>query len=440
MIKGAVVYENQFTSPLRPLALAILTVLAAVASPAFAGEDDSPLSLTLSQDFTRDNNFTKDDANKVGDTISTTAAQASLNKPYGRQNYQAGLKLSKQKHAHFKELNFDGKDANGSFSTEVARNWLLSAKGAYSETLNPVQNNGLTADRTDKNVKKYRDGGFSAQYGNGGTWAIAGSVDANKQRYSSVAQQGQNSNQRTTGMRVIYFATDALQYSLGARRVVTKYELNPTYAQIVDRNIDLSTQLQITGLTNLRATLTRRASSYTPTDPALVLPGSSGWTGDFNWQYTPHGVISYNFGFSRTTGTDRTQTTQNVAREVGGGFVLDTLTSKINNNTVTSTLGFGGRAQLTGKMSATSGYNVSQFKIDRVYAKDFARAQNLSNENSSSVSSYNRVLTFGLDYAALRSLRLGCSYQRYSQGADGLYHLKYSGNSIDCSANFTLNP
>jgi hypothetical protein len=437
------VYENQFTSPLRPLALAILTALAAVACPVFAGEDDSPLSLTLSQDFTRDNNFTKDDANKVGDTISTTAAQASLNKPYGRQNYQAGLKLSKQKHAHFKELNFDGKDATGAFSTEVARNWLLSANGAYSETLNPVQNNGLTADRIDKNVKKYRDGGFSAQYGNGGTWAIAGSLDANKQRYSSVAQQGGDSDQRTTGMKAIYFATDALQYSLGGRRVVTKYESNPTYAQIVDRNIDLSTQLQITGLTNLRATLTRRASSYTPTDPVVVLPSNSGWTGDFNWQYTPHGIFSYNIGFSRTTGTDRTQKTfdQDVDVNVSRyGHGTDTVTSKVNNNTVTSTLSLSARAQLTGKMSLSSGYNISQFKVDRVYAVDYTHALDLSSENSTSVKSYNRVLTFGLDYAALRSLRLGCSYQRYSQGADGLYHLKYSGNSIDCSANFTLNP
>ena len=436
-------YENQFTSPLRPLALAILTgLVAVVVSPAFAGEDDTPLSLTLSQGFTRDSNFTKDDTNKVGDTISTTAAQVSLNKAYGRQNYQAGLKLSKQQHAHFKDLNFDGKDANAALSTEVARNWLLSANGVYADTLNPVQNNGLTGG-VEKNVKKYRDGGFSAQYGNGGTWAVAGSIDANKQSYSSIAQQGQNANQRTTGLKAIYFVSDALQYSLGARRVVTKYELNTTYDQVIDRNIDLSTQLQITGLTNLRATLTRRATSYVPTDPSVVLPNNGGWTGDFNWQYTPHGIASYNLGFSRTTGSDRQQSTnpQEIAQNVSiHGYGSDTVTSKINNNTVTSTISLNGRAQLTGKLSATSSYAVSQFKIDRAYTVDFKHSLDLNKEGASSVDSYNHALTFGVDYTALRSLRLGCSYQRYSQGYDGIYHIKYSGNSVDCNVNFTLNP
>jgi len=437
------VYENQFTSSLRPVALAILAGLASVLSVnlAFAGEDDFPLSLTLTQDVNRDSNFTKDDSNKIGDTTSTTSAQVLLNKAYGRQTYQGGLTLSKQQHAHFSDLNYDGKDANGSFTTEMAKNWLLSANGEYSDTLNAIQNNVLSADRLNKNVKKYRDGGFSVQYGNGGTWAVAGTVDSNKQSYSDPAQQYQDATQRTTGLRAIYFVTDTLQYSLGTRRVVTKYDLNPTYEQVVDRNIDLSTQLQITGLTNLSATLTRRATSYVPANASVTLPDNAGWTGIFNWQYTPHGILAYNVGFSRTTGTDRSQSTGLQVLQTGASqYAVDTVTSKVNNNTVTSTLNFGAQAQLTGKLSFSSTYAVSQFKIDQAYTSDYQNLTTLNASTANTVDSYNHVLTFGLNYAALRSVRLGCSYQRYSQGADGVYHIKYSGDSVDCSVNFTLNP
>lgn len=402
---------------LRPVAAAVLSLGVLASGHAVAGEDDTPLSLTLAQYLSRDNNLFKDDQNKAAETVSTSVAQVGLNKSYGRQTYRAAAKLSAQRYKNFDQFNNDGKDLSGSFTTELMRDWLVTANGLYNESLNAIQN---SIDRFDPNIRKYRDGGFSVQYGNGGTWAVAGSYDSNKQSYSQDSQKYQNANQTSKGLRAIYFASDVLNYSLGFRRVVTNYPLNVSYSQVVDKNIDLSTSWQVSGLSNVNATITRRSTSYVPDE----LAGNRGWTGSLNWGYTPHGIVSYNFGLSRTTGTDRVKT----------ALITNLVDQTVNSNTVTTALNAAARAQLTGKVAANVSYSIANFAVDRnTRTSGLVVAQ-----GSEATSSYNHTASIGLEYAALRSLNLGCSYQRYSQGAD-VYRRQYHGNSVDCNANFTID-
>lgn len=425
-------YAIQSTSKWSPVALAVALLGLSTSNGAFAGEDDFPLSLTLSQAVSRDSNFTKNDAARVPETIATTAAQVSLNKQYGRQTYQGGLKLSDQKYHNFGYLDNSGVDGNFAFSTEMLRDWLISANGMYSKALNLVQNNSIN-DRTAKNIRTYRDGGFSVQYGNGGRWAVAGSYDSNRLNYSDNSLNNQDARQHSAGLKVIYYASDVLSYSLGERSVVTSYPNNLSYSQATDHNIDLSSDWQVSGLSNLNVTVTRRSTNYIPDNIA----GSKGWTGSLYWVYTPHGILTYNVGFSRTTGADRqfSSSTQPV-----NANAIDTFVSKVNNNTITTSLSLGARAQLTGKFSATAGYSVTKFSADQTSSTAFLDVPGSNRDNSQSVGSYNHVASVGFSYDVLRSVNLGCNYQRYSQGADILYHLKYSGREFDCTASFTLNP
>src|SRR6185437_976493 len=105
---------------------------------------------------------------------------------------------------------------------------------------------------------------------------------------------------------------------------------------------------------------------------------------------------------------------------------------KVNNNTTTSSLSANARAQLTGKIAATGGYSLTYFKIGHEYDTSYSYFTELNNSGSPNYASYNHALTLGLEYAALHSMTFGCSYQRYSQGADVIYHVKYNGNSIEC--------
>lgn len=426
-------HAKQSIMSLRPVAAALLSLGVLASGHAVAGEDDTPLSLTLAQYLSRDNNLFKDDQNKAAETVSTSVAQLGFNKAYGRQTYRAAAKLSAQRYKNFDQFNNDGKDVSGSFSTEFLRDWLVSANGLYNESLNAIQN---SANRFEPNIRKYRDGGFSVQYGNGGRWAVAGSYDSNKQTYSQDSQKYQNSNQTSKGLKAIYFASDVLNYSLGMRRVVTDYPLNGSYSQVVDRNVDLSTNWQITGLSSLNATLTRRSTSYTPGDIA----GNSGWTGSAGWGYTPSGIVSYNLGFARTTGTDRSRSDQVVNVQNGNGqTTLDILSNRVNNNTVTTSINASARMQATGKIAFTLNQSISHFKIDRTQSQILLLGTDTpSPERASQFSSYYHATTLSMDYAAMRSLSLGCSYMRYTQGQD-VYRLKYTGNSIDCNANFTID-
>jgi len=253
------VHAKRSIMSLRPVAAAVLSLGVLASGHALAGEDDTPLSLTLAQYISHDSNFSKDDANKAAETVSTTVGRIAFDKVYGRQTYRASAKLSAQRYKNFDQLNNDGKDVNGSFTTELLRDWLVSANGSYNESLNSIKDNA-GAERVVRNIRKYRDGGFSVQYGNGGTWAVAGSYNTNKLNYSLESQKPQDANQTSKGLKAIYFASDVLNYSLGARRVVTEYPRNTGYSQVVDRNLDFSTNWQVTGLSNLSAALSDGSS------------------------------------------------------------------------------------------------------------------------------------------------------------------------------------
>lgn len=415
---------------LRPVALAILAGLA-LSDVALAGDDDTPLSLSLAHTIQRDSNFSRDD-DKQAETINSTAIRAAFDKAYGRQVYRAGAKLSKSRYAHYGDLlNNDGKDVNASVSSGVLADWVVTAGGAYQENLNNIQDNN-TNRRVVRNIRKYRDGNLSVQYGNGGLLALVANYDANKLSYSEPIYQFNNANQHSTGLKAIYYSSDLLNFSLGSRLVRTEFPVNRNGENQKDRNIDLAMQYQATGLSNLTAMLTRRNSVYS-TDPDRTVRG---WTGSLNWTYTPSGLMSYGVGYLRQTGADRTKLDQ-----VLGTTVVSSQNS--SNNNVTSTLSLLAKLQATGKLSFSANYGLSRYEIDnRTSGTGAALVNNqvvvydATSLNQS--SSINRNLTLGVDYAATRAVYLGCNVQKYKQTA-GANRIGFDGHSFDCTASVTID-
>jgi hypothetical protein len=418
---------NKIVLSLRPVAAAtaLMTLGMLGAGAAWAGDDDVPLSLSLSHDIRHDNNFAKDDNNKYGETVNATSASADLNKAYGRQTYQGGFRLTREQYNKHEQLNNNGKDAHGNFTTEIGKNWLFALGGNYTQSLNPIQNN-VDVNRVEKNIKTYKGMNTSVQYGNGGRWAVLVTYEGDKLGYSAASQQFQDYKQRRVGLKGIYYSTDILSYSLGTERSVTTYATNPNYNKIMDRDISLSIDYKATGSSLFDATVSRRATSYDPPD----LAGSKSWTGSATWLYTPQGIMTYSASFLRATGTDRQKIEQDL--------IVDTLISRINNKTTTTSLNLAAKANLTGKTSVQLSHSIAHYNIDHTENDSFIYSGALD-PNSNSYSSYGHTTSLSLDYAALRSVVLGCSVQRYTQGHD-LYRLKYSGNSIGCNARFTINP
>jgi hypothetical protein len=407
------------TPSLRPLAASLVAVLAAFSSPAFAGDEDTPLSLTLSHDISRDSNFSRD-ASRQGETINTTGLRFALDKAYGRQTYALGARWTKSQYAHFGDtLNNDGKDLTATVTSGIASNWLVTLGGSYSQNLNPVQDN-QGSSRIIRNIKTSRDGNLAVQYGNGGRWALVGTYDANKLTYSQDQYKFQNADQHSTGLRAIYYSSDVLNFGLGARSVSTHYPLNPSNETIRDKNIDLSANWQLTGLSNLNAYVSRRNSTASSNSSRHI----KGWTGALDWAYSPQGLLRYGFNAARTTGSDRSTTTNNKFDSSTNGNGVSSATY----NNVTTSYTLSSQLKATAKLNFGLSYGITQYKIDNSVGAT-------SLDNSSRIYHSTRLTA---NYAAMRNVGLGCYLTAYSQTADQ-YRPKYDGRVYGCNANFTLD-
>ncbi|MBI3384257.1 MAG: hypothetical protein HY019_19825 [Aquabacterium sp.] len=405
---------------LRPVAAAVLSLGVLASGHAVAGEDTTPLSLTVSHQIMRDSNFSKNESGQ-SETVNTTSAQLGLNKAYGRQNYSLNARVDANRYANNDQLNNDGKNVTAELSSEVLSNWIVRVNGIYDENLNQIQNNDA-GSRLVKNLRKYRDGGLTVQYGNGGTWALVGSYDANNVSYE--AQPLNDAKQHTNGLKLVYYSSDVLNFGLGGRRVSTNYVNRADLVQ-TDKNIDFSVNWRATGLSNLSAVLTRRSTDYSDAQYA----SSTGWGGQLGWDYTPGGLMSYGLNMSRSIGSDRQNT----------NYVFASTPIVSLADTIATTATADARLQATAKLLFTTSYTLTQYKQDNSYT---------GLDNSLKSSSLGRSFSVGGSYQVLRSLKGACSYTKYSQtkqesrnlfGDPYLIRPQYDGHAFSCNANFTID-
>ncbi|WP_329694213.1 hypothetical protein [Aquabacterium sp.] len=424
---------------LRPVVLAVVVGLSmGAAGLAHADEEDTPLYLSVAHSITRDSNFSRDSRSQ-GETVNVTALQAGIDKAYGRQTYRGSAKVSKYNYAYYGDtLNNDGKDLDGTFSSEFLRDWRVTADGTYTENLNQVTDNNDAANRVVRNIRTYRDGNLAVQYGIGGLYSLTAQYDANKLKYSAPTYRVNDANQHTTGLRATYNSTDMLNFGLGYRLVRTHFVSRADDESQKDRNIDFTTNWQVSGLSNLNATLTRRNTVYS-SDPDRTVRG---WTGGLNWLYTPSGLMTYGVGLQRATGADRTKNDK---------LIKGTLLSSLNtdNNNVSTTLDLSARMKVTGKVNAYVAYNLTRYAIDNQNVGTVPQCTvngsgvivscvAVPGDSSDRSSSMFHSTTLGMNYAATRAISLGCSYKRYDQ-SPGANRIAYDGHSVDCSASLTID-
>lgn len=412
-------------------ALAACSVLVAV--PSVGHAEDDPLSLTLSQNLRRDSNLLRS-TNARSDTVSTTAVQGNFDKAYGRQVYRASARFARARYDQFNQLDNDAKNLSASVSSEFASNWSASLNASNTSSLNAPQDNPIN-NRLLRNIRHYRSVGGTVQYGNGGTWAILGTVDNNRQSFSEDLFQFQNSRQSSQGLRLIYNASDLLSFGVGPRWVRTKYPNNSVIGEAKDKNLDFTANWRVTGLSSLNALLSLRESEQGLTGSRRI----NTVTGSLGWGYTPRGRISYGLNLTRATNADRFQETQAVFSNVRAlqNVALDTITTSLN---------LSASAPITGKVSTGLSYGFTRFEQnsarDRSVTSIVGTGQQLAVGNNASSTSSNsslQSLSWSTNYAAYRWLGVNCSLQFYKQSAD-VNRPRYNGHSVDCGANVTIDP
>ena len=406
-----------------------MTVAAAcafgLALPMAAWADDEPLPLFLTTSLTleHDSNFSRT-PQATSETIRSLGLAAGLNKAHGRQNYLLYGQLTQNKYNRYGDLlDNDGKNLNAAFDTEIASNWKAGLGYRYNENLNAIQDNSNALNqRVVRNMRRYRDVNGELRYGVSGRFAVVASVDQNTLTYS--AQPGQNADQQSHGIRVQYNPSDLLSFGLGPRWVETEYPNRTTNRKVRDRNLDFTTNWRVSGISVLTGRLT-----WGKTRNSDVQEASDAFTGAVGWVYTPRGPLTYSVNWSRATDTDRLQESQYV---IAGGQLFETLGSVVDDR-ITNTLALGARYKASAKISLGAGYRHVSYDNSRVGSNAVLR----TSTTRSSDSNY-QALSLDASYQPMRSLELGCNWQRYKQTPD-LFRIEYKGHATSCSANFTID-
>lgn len=400
------------------LTLVRLTSVAAAACGSIAAYAE-PLTLTASHNLTHDSNFART-ATPISDTINTTSLQLDLDKKYGRQTYSGSAQVSAVRYGQFgKLLDNDAKDVSAGFSTELLSNWRVSLDGAYGENLNQFENN-KSSDQLVRNIRTTKNAQGQLVYGVSGVWAVVGSAGKSTLAYSVPAYYYLNYRQDNRGVKAVYYSSDLLNYSVGVRHVESQYTLNGE--RIDEMNLDLSTDWTVTGLSQLRATL-----SWTDSERKVVQVGRNykGVTGFLNWNYTPHGLMSYGVSLYRTSNSDQFNTNYKSLDLSSGAITDKTAQNSLNNRTLSATA--YARLAATAKFALTASTTWKHFNVDN---------DQLAGVQSSASDYHSYSLNAG--YAVERWFKLSAGVTRYQQSKDTTRN-EYSGHAVNVAASFILD-
>jgi len=378
-----------------------------------------PLTLTASHNVTHDANFARTPT-PVSDTINTTSLQLDLDKKYGRQTYSGSAQVSAIRYGQFgKLLDNDAKDISAGFSTELLSNWRVSLDGAYGENLNQFENN-KSSDQLVRNIRTTKNAQGQLVYGVSGVWAVVGSAGKSTLAYSVPAYYYLNYRQDNQGLKAVYYSSDLLNYSVGVRHVESQYTLNGE--RIDEMNLDLSTDWNVTGLSQLRATL-----SWTDSERKVVQAGRNykGVTGFLNWNYTPHGLMSYGVSLYRTSNSDQFNTNYKSLDLSSGSITDKTAQNSLNNRTLSATA--YARLAATAKFALTASTTWKHFNVDN---------DQLAGVQSSASDYHSYSLNAG--YAVERWFQLSAGVTRYQQSKDTTRN-EYSGHAVNVAASFILD-
>ena len=371
-----------------------------------------PLTLTASHNIAHDSNFARTET-PISDTINTTSLQLDLDKQYGRQTYSGTAKVAAVRYSNYgRQLDNDAKDVALGFSSELLSNWRVMLNGAYGEDLNQFENNRIT-NHLVKNVRTTKSALGQVVYGVSGIWAIVGSAGKNTLAYSVPEYTYLNYRQDTQGLKAVYYSSDVLSYNLGVRKVETQFPGQGD--RVHESDLDLGTDWVVTGLSKLGATI-----SWTKNDRDLQAGRHfNGFTGRLNWDYTPHGLMSYGLSAYKSSNTDQ--------YVIDNGFLAALNADHVSlNNRVSSVTAFAKWAAAP-KLAITASTTWNHYNVDN--DAFFSSTRDASNYHLYSMSAY---------YTVERWFRLSAGVSRYSQTKDATRN-QYSGHAINVAASFILD-
>ena len=392
-----------------------------------ARAEGNPLTLTVSESISTDNNFLRRPGGGPSETTSNTTAGLTYNKPLGRQNYNLSVAANASRHHEFKAYDFDGYNLSMGVNSGVGAKGYLSLQHSRSSSQqNPDEQTG---QRFVDKVKQ-RSTSLFGQYGVSGRIGLNATLVSSGTEYSRSIANDQDS----VGLRVgvSYSPSDLLSLGLGVRR--TDRELTRLDQKLRRYDYDLSSSWMVTGYSTLGATiaLSKEQRDGDPESDFKAL------TGSMDWRYTPGGKLSYDLSVSRDTQNSGlpSQIFINTGRTSTSNDVTAILTNQAKNQLTTSV---GGRVNwaISSKTSAAVSLSYSRFEDSREAQVEGS----ISGLESQFLPSQGHQTSLNVSgrYTPLRWLNLGCSVGAYKRAGQRLSVAGYQGQTLGCDASVTLN-
>lgn len=411
--------EKLIGRALTPVAALVVASLCPWSS---AVAESNPLSLSISQDLSFDNNFQRRSGGGASDTTSVTAATVAYNKSYGRQNYGASVTANATRHNRFKDYDNDGYAVALGMTTTVGSKGYLALQHSSSRSLqSPDEQTGQRYADTITSQST----ALSGQYGIHGRLGVNSTVSSSKTKYS--LNKANDRDQMGLRVGVSYSPSDLLSFGAGVKK--SEQKLVNAGDKVNRYDYDINTNWVVTGYSNLSA-------SVALTDEKRVVNEGldyRGVTGSLRWGYTPGGKMSYGLRISRDTASSGQ----------GSGTLLfvnsDQSVSAVSNQTqnqLTTTLSANANWAATSKIGVGVGLSYSRFS-DSLEAEILGAISNLPSQFLPT-NGRQYGASISVSYTPVRSTRLGCTLQAYKRDQARSNVSGYRGETLGCDATFSI--
>lgn len=282
-------HTTSFRAPRR--LRAALLVLAALGLPAFAGDGDA-LHPFVGVGYTYDDNLLRlpDGVSFDGqrsDAMRSAIAGILFQHQYSLQDIYAHLKVNKVSFDHFKQLDYDGKDALARWKWAVGPHIEGTLEGEYQQTLAPYTD----FHSNERNLRDEHRVFFEAMWRFHSAWRVRSAFTQDKFDYELPSQQFNNRTEKLAEAGIDYLARSGNYAGLVVRKFKGNFPNKRRIGNFVDDQ-DFSQD-------ELKARINWKGSGITQVD---VLAGwarrkhalfterdASGANGRVTVTYTPRG-------------------------------------------------------------------------------------------------------------------------------------------------------
>lgn len=413
------------------LAAAAMSGVAALVSLPAAAESH-PYYIGVSESVSHDNNLLRladgQPANAGytrADTTMSTALQAGIDQPFGRQRATANLSLRDVRYRANSQFNNQGYTGSLGLDWSTVERISGSLSANANRSLSSFNNYqvGLLADRNYEDTRGLNaqvNVGLVTQYSlefSAGQRAVSNTLD-------NTALQARNFRQDTGGFALRWRPSGISSFSLGVHETRGRYPkyrfINGEYQadRFKQTSVDLTASLVPSGASSVDFRIGQSQTRYDLNSARNF----SGLTGTLGWNWQPTGRFKMGTRLSRDTGQDSYATT-----------VFGNVPGSSDYSRIVNTLRIDGSYDYSAKIAITASWQLAQRTIVQTIVNPLLP---LNASGKDSTNSYS----VGARWAPLRTVLLGCDATQERRSASGDLTTSLHSTGLSCFGQLQFQP